>query len=103
MTFAESVTVQHEGWAFVGLVVTTLGATVIAWIQNRKTRRENFDQHAAGAEERRLLHEQLLARLAHQDDIRGEQVDGIHTAIGHVEGKVDAHIADARAHRKEEP
>lgn len=102
----EFVSVTHERYVLAGALgvalITSLGAVLVAWLQNRKTRRENTEQHANGQQAAQERHEQMLAVLANQDTVRGVQVDGLHTAIGRVDGKLEAHIADVSVHGKKE-
>lgn len=93
----------HEQWVFSGVVVSTLGVVTVAWLQTRKIRRENTDQHSLGQQNAERRHKEMLAALQRQDETRGHQVDGLHTAIGRVDGKLEAHMHDAVAHGKKEP
>lgn len=83
---------------FLGVLGVALISTLGIY-QGKKLERQNTDQHNAAAAERKAAHDEILAHLTAQDATRGEQVDGLHSSIGHVEGKLDAHIADKRAHR----
>lgn len=95
MIAAEVVNLAHERYVLAGVMIVTLGSVVVAWLQNRIA-------HATGQQAAQERHEQMLAVLANQDTVRGVQVDGLHTAIGRVDGKLEAHIADVSVHGKKE-
>lgn len=86
--------------ALIGLVGVT-----VPIIAQRKTHRridelahENTQQHEQGRMERvgeiEGLRNAILEHLIIQDETRGTQVDGLHGAIGRVEGKIDDHLMD---------
>lgn len=100
---ADVVSVTHERYVLAAAMVAATPSVVVAWLQNRKTRQQNTEQHSHGAAQRQRHQDELLAALTRQDRVRGEQVDGLHTAIGKVEGKLDAHVGDVRVHGRREP
>lgn len=105
MTLYAQASSVHPGWALASVIgaalVAALASVLVALITNRKTRAENSEQHARAQEERQKHQDELLAALERQDHTRGRQVDGIHTELGKIDGKLDAHMSDPHAHPQE--